>query len=290
MTKLTDRTLLPADQISDGLLVHVVDPNDATQDAAGSSFKGIISILGAPSSVKEGLVIIRNAVTPNSQIDIDATKLSIGRAVVSSVNLTVDITASGANGLDTGSEATSTWYSIWAIYNPTTSIVAGLLSASLTSPTLPAGYIWARRVGFVYNDSGGGFVNFNIINNSFYPMSDSIIESTITPTTFTTVAVPSQYMPTIQTEIQVSGYLQVTYNTMQAPGTLLIRPVGSSSSGILIGSIEVNSVSDTDISGSCAFIITNSSRQFQYSLACTESIDIATIYLVSFNIPDLSIF
>ena len=51
------------------------------------------------------------------------------------VNLTVDITVSGVNGLDTGSEAASTWYYIWVIYNGTT--VAGLLSTSATAPTMP---------------------------------------------------------------------------------------------------------------------------------------------------------
>ena len=55
----------------------------------------------------------------------DAIVLSDGEEVANWANVAADITASGANGLDTGSEQASTWYSIWAIYNGSTK--AGLL-------------------------------------------------------------------------------------------------------------------------------------------------------------------
>jgi hypothetical protein len=67
--------------------------------------------------------------------------------------LSVDLSASGANGLDTGSLATSTWYSIWVIYNPTTTTVAGLASTSATSPSLPSGYTFYARVGWSRTDA-----------------------------------------------------------------------------------------------------------------------------------------
>ena len=59
-------------------------------------------------------------------VDIDADFLTVldtnfAGVVLSSVNLTVDITASGANGLDTGSEA-AIWYHIYVIYNGTMSV------------------------------------------------------------------------------------------------------------------------------------------------------------------------
>jgi hypothetical protein len=77
--------------------------------------------------------------------------------IISDSELTIDITASGANGLDTGSEAASTWYYVWIIYNPTTDTVAGLFSLSSTSPTLPSGYTKKRRVGSIYNDASSNF-------------------------------------------------------------------------------------------------------------------------------------
>ncbi len=86
-----------------------------------------------------GLVSKVNAANPTYQADIDVDELILqnedGVCIrVPSVNLTVDITASGANGLDTGSEANSTWYYEWVIFNPTTEVTAGLLSTSSTFP------------------------------------------------------------------------------------------------------------------------------------------------------------
>lgn len=68
------------------------------------------------------------------------------------VSLTIDSAASGANGLDTGTVAASTWYSVWVIYNPATATTAGLLSISATSPTLPSGYTYKARVGWIRTD------------------------------------------------------------------------------------------------------------------------------------------
>lgn len=69
------------------------------------------------------------------------------------VNLSAALTTSGANGLDTGTETASTWYSVWLIYNQTTNTLASLLSASATSPTLPAGYTFRARFGWIRNDA-----------------------------------------------------------------------------------------------------------------------------------------
>lgn len=79
-----------------------------------------------------------------------------------SVDLTIDITSTGINGLDTGSEANSTWYHIWIISNGTS--VSGLLSTSSTSPTLPSGYTYKGLVSAVYNNSSGNFNPFKQID------------------------------------------------------------------------------------------------------------------------------
>jgi hypothetical protein len=55
----------------------------------------------------------------------DAIVMDDGQEVRSWSNIDVAITASGVNGLDTGSEAASTGYELWAIYNGTTK--AGVL-------------------------------------------------------------------------------------------------------------------------------------------------------------------
>jgi hypothetical protein len=92
-----------------------------------------------------------------STIDVDADEIILHnvaresyRAI--SVNLTIDITASGANGLDTGAEATAEYY-VWVIYNPSTDTVAGLLSLSATAPTMPSGYTYKALVSACKNDT-----------------------------------------------------------------------------------------------------------------------------------------
>ncbi len=58
----------------------------------------------------------------------------------------------GANALDAGSVATSTWYAMYAIYNSNTSTAASLLSTSFTSPTLPSGYTYSGLIGAFQTD------------------------------------------------------------------------------------------------------------------------------------------
>lgn len=91
--------------------------------------------------------------TPNAQIKIAADSIvlqdpngEVYRA--QSVSVTADSAVSGANGLDTGAAANSTWYSVWVIYNPTTNTVAGLLSTLATAPTMPSGFTFRARVGW----------------------------------------------------------------------------------------------------------------------------------------------
>jgi len=96
---------------------------------------------------------------------------SVDRILLGSadVNLAMDITASGLNGLDTGSVAASTMYYIYAIHKPavygadghtltTPGATAGLLSLSSTAPTLPAGYTYQRRIGEVATDASSDMV------------------------------------------------------------------------------------------------------------------------------------
>jgi hypothetical protein len=73
------------------------------------------------------------------------------------VSEAIDITASGASGLDTGAEGNK-WYYIWIIAKADGTI-NGLLSASSSSPTLPAGYIFTALVSAVCN-SAGDFISF----------------------------------------------------------------------------------------------------------------------------------
>jgi len=67
------------------------------------------------------------------------------------VSLAINSAGSGANGLDTGSLATSTWYSVWVI-SKDDNTTAGLISTSETAPTMPSGYTYKARIGWVKTD------------------------------------------------------------------------------------------------------------------------------------------
>jgi len=106
------------------------------------------------------LLIKNNGAAPNNKLDITADEVVMKYGTVAlnvaAVNLSVDITASGANGLDTGAEGATTHYYIWLIHNGTAA--ASLISASSTAPTLPSGYVYKALVGWIYNDAGSNFI------------------------------------------------------------------------------------------------------------------------------------
>lgn len=131
------------------------------------------AIIGIPSAVLRTdeqvggnfIVAHENLICSNpsaSTIDIDATAVSVRDSSgdtlrLTSINLTVDITVVGENGLDAGSEASSTFYHYFVIFNPDTLTTSGLFSLSPTAPALPLGFTFFGLVGAVFNDSGSNF-------------------------------------------------------------------------------------------------------------------------------------
>ncbi|CAM6005675.1 unnamed protein product [Sphagnum balticum] len=77
---------------------------------------------------------------------------SLQPTILSSYSQTLNSATSGAGGLDTGTLAASTWYYVYAIYNPTTPATSILMSASATTPTLPSGYTYSALIGVVLTD------------------------------------------------------------------------------------------------------------------------------------------
>lgn len=134
----------------------------------------------------------------NSTVDIDANTINLYNSSDTpkpffAVNLTVDITASGENGLDTGSEAGNTWYYIWLIGKDDNTI-AGLLSTSSTSPTIPgSGYDWSAVIGAVRNNGSNNFVGFYQFNDQC-DIQPNVPITNGTATTWTLIDL-SSYVP-----------------------------------------------------------------------------------------------
>lgn len=66
---------------------------------------------------------------------------------------TINTAVVGANGLDVGTLAASTWYYLWVIGKTDGSLAAGLASLSSTAPSMPALYTYKRLVGVFLTDA-----------------------------------------------------------------------------------------------------------------------------------------
>jgi len=155
-------------------------------------------------------------------------------------DITADITVSGANGLDTGSEAINTWYYLYLIKNVTTSTVASLLSVSPTAPTLPAGYTKKRLIGAIRNDGAGDFLLFdqvnlyvqydvghllyNALNNNWVPIS------------------ASSYLPPLSRKMTAAGSMASNSDIL-----IRLRPSGQLNKGLITSG-------DQQMSCTCEFL------------------------------------
>lgn len=73
--------------------------------------------------------------------------------------LTLNIAVNGANGLDTGTVAASKVYAVYVIGDSTGyKNTAGLISLSLTAPTMPENYNAMRLVGYALTDGSSNFL------------------------------------------------------------------------------------------------------------------------------------
>lgn len=138
---------------------------------------GVIGDALVPDPIGSAGVAFKKAPIPRSYVAgsrvsyVSASQVSIAEGAVkaeddtfdirSPVTMTADITVVGANGLDVGVEAASTWYALYVIGDTTgVNAPASLLSASFVAPVIPAGYDKQRRVGCVRNDAASDFIPF----------------------------------------------------------------------------------------------------------------------------------
>lgn len=138
------RYLQQTNNLSDLNNTATARTNLGVQNAVEAGIQGAFSNLKLSATGLSALVTI----TADSVCVKNASNFQV---VLNSVSVTPSLAASGANGLDTGVSAASTWYSVWVIWNGTTT--AGLLSLSSTSPTMPVGYTHKARIGWVRSDS-----------------------------------------------------------------------------------------------------------------------------------------
>lgn len=129
-----------------------------TANVSDLTVSQVQTLLGFTSfaSVRSTFENLVGVYSSNTQASWTADQLLLQNAssvgyLLSPLSVTVNTATSGANGLDTGSLAASTWYYVFSIWNGTNQAV--LMSLSSTSPTLPAGYTYFARISSIYLDS-----------------------------------------------------------------------------------------------------------------------------------------
>lgn len=130
--------------------------DDVCMMTALKTAKAAPSVRGASGNLR----LSTSGTTAIVSITADQLTLQGASGAASSIkllNLTASTALVGAGGLDTGSIAPNTLYSVWVIYNPVSGELAGLLSTGSVPPTLPwSGDIRYARVGWVKTDSSAG--------------------------------------------------------------------------------------------------------------------------------------
>jgi hypothetical protein len=124
--------------------------------------------------------------------------------LATSVSLpSINLSSSGANGLDTGSRSIGNIYYIWIIYNGST--VSGLFSLSATSPTMPSGYTYKALVGSVFYHYGAAISTFSQIDNK---VAHEELELVSSGTELTYTALSMANVPITATA--VFGYMTIS--------------------------------------------------------------------------------
>jgi hypothetical protein len=139
----------------------------------------------ASTPLGQNLVVKNTTGTETTSVTVTADEIVLrnsanGFARATSVNAAAVITSAGAGGLDSGSEANSTWYHIHLIAQRRAGgqmKVAVLLSTSATAPRMPAPYTYRAYVGAVYNNSGGNFDTFYQVNNQVWVNATAVFSS-----------------------------------------------------------------------------------------------------------------
>jgi len=110
--------------------------------------------------------------------------------ITPAVTLTLDLTVAGANGLDTGAEASGTWYYVYLIEKSSDGTVAGVLSVTNESAsgsiTFPPGYDLKRQLPIaIRNDGSSNIIPFRVTGWPFEPLINYRVN-------FTDLAGPTQ--------------------------------------------------------------------------------------------------
>lgn len=133
-------------------------------------------IAGAPIAAPISAALLRGYLAGLQRTSNTTTTLSIGAGVcaddtntvmLSLIAGTINCATVGADGLDAGALASNTTYHVFAI-GKTDGTTARLASTSVSSPTMPSGYTYKRRISSFKTDPGAATIrNYTQVGNEF---------------------------------------------------------------------------------------------------------------------------
>lgn len=159
---------------------------------------------------------------------------------------TINAATTGANGLDAGTQSSSTWYYIWGIAKADAT-TAGLLSLSATAPTLPSGYTFKGLVGAVYSDASTHFSKFSQLG-TVVSIAEVLVLNGGTATSPTSVSLSATIPPNARAFVCALGD-----GSTSGAQTNAVR-LYSDSGGVYVGGIiqaTVNSTTANLFAGQC---------------------------------------
>jgi hypothetical protein len=136
-----------------------------------------------------------------AQDSTNATSLVLSSAITKRIDAAWSV-GTDAGGMDTGSVASSQTYYIWAIKKDADASIDALFSLSKTSPTMPSGYTYKRRIMSVMTSTVPSIINF-VQEQDRVRLNSLIVNRAIagianTNRTLQTVAVPSNMLALLE--------------------------------------------------------------------------------------------
>lgn len=157
---------LTGSELTVGQIVEI--EYDGTQFQIICGIPPVISSVGYLRGYLSGCILSNDATTPNTKLDVSA-GIAMDSTNTFLINLpatVINFGVTGAGGLDAGSIAAATWYHVFAIAKAD-GTASAIVSTSASSPTMPSGYTYKRRIGSARSDVSSHLNTFSQLGDEF---------------------------------------------------------------------------------------------------------------------------
>lgn len=152
-----------------------------------------------------------------------------------------------AGGLDTGSVAADTIYSMWVIKRSDTGVVDVLFSLSKTAPTMPTDYDFKRFIGFVWTLDGAATIKPFIMTGTgeiWFTKASQCIVVTAAKTDFTTYA---ENPVDLSGDLPTGHYDSILFGCQTAATTTVLQISSDGTNTITVGEGNFASIADGEL-------------------------------------------